>query len=157
MEIQEGKPQGVFGSLSNRAPVCGCAAPPCTMLTIAPAARAMAVCRCHARGDGMVALVLATASLAFGQTPPRRTCLPVSERAGREVGVLDPCERTAGTATPTGGVLASGHLSHPCRRGGGKGARHRGGGPGARGGHHRRGRVAAAGWCRRGGSRPPFR
>ena len=39
MEIQEGKPQGVFGSLSNRAPVCGCAAPLCTMLTIAPARR----------------------------------------------------------------------------------------------------------------------
>ena len=25
-------------------------------------------------------------SSAFGQTPPRRTCLPISERAGREVG-----------------------------------------------------------------------
>ncbi|MGH7335912.1 MAG: cupin domain-containing protein [Candidatus Rokuibacteriota bacterium] len=31
-------------------------------------------------------LLLTTASSALGQTPPRRTCLPVSERAGREVG-----------------------------------------------------------------------
>src|SRR3989304_2762196 len=33
-----------------------------------------------------VLLVLATASSALGQTSPRRTCLPVSERAGRDVG-----------------------------------------------------------------------
>jgi hypothetical protein len=31
-------------------------------------------------------LLLATAPSAIGQTTPRRTCLPVSERAGREVG-----------------------------------------------------------------------
>ena len=31
-------------------------------------------------------LVLAIASSALGQTSPRRTCLPVSERAGRDVG-----------------------------------------------------------------------
>jgi hypothetical protein len=31
-------------------------------------------------------LVCTAASSAFGQTPPRRTCLPVSERAGRDVG-----------------------------------------------------------------------
>jgi hypothetical protein len=31
-------------------------------------------------------LVFTLASSAFAQTPPARTCLPVSERAGREVG-----------------------------------------------------------------------
>ena len=32
-------------------------------------------------------LMLSTSvSPAFGQTPPRRTCLPISERAGRDVG-----------------------------------------------------------------------
>jgi hypothetical protein len=31
-------------------------------------------------------LVFTAASSVLGQTPPRRTCLPVSERAGRDVG-----------------------------------------------------------------------
>ena len=36
---------------------------------------------------GMLCLLtFAELSSAFAQTPPRRTCLPVSERAGREVG-----------------------------------------------------------------------
>ena len=35
---------------------------------------------------GFLLLLLATAPSAIGQTTPRRTCLPVSERGGREVG-----------------------------------------------------------------------
>jgi len=34
----------------------------------------------------LMLLLLTTAPSALGQTPPRRTCLPVSERAGRNVG-----------------------------------------------------------------------
>jgi hypothetical protein len=88
MEMQEGKPKGVFGSFSNQAPVCGLATPPCATPTIAPARR-QAPWRHAAATLGAtawVALVLATISLVWGQTPPRRTCLPVSERAGRDVG-----------------------------------------------------------------------
>lgn len=36
--------------------------------------------------DCLFLLLLATATSAIGQTAPRRTCLPVSERGGREVG-----------------------------------------------------------------------
>jgi quercetin dioxygenase-like cupin family protein len=34
----------------------------------------------------MLLMLLITVSSASGQTPPRRTCLPISERAGRDVG-----------------------------------------------------------------------
>ena len=70
--------------------------------------------------------------------------VPVSERAGREVGCWIayrwdryPNRRCSGIWTPI----------HPCRRGGGKGARHRGGGPGARGLFT----IGEAGWRPQGG------
>jgi len=34
----------------------------------------------------LLLLMLSTPASVFGQTPPRRTCLPISERAGRDVG-----------------------------------------------------------------------
>jgi hypothetical protein len=50
---------------------------------------------------GLVLMLLIQASSACGQTPPRRTCLPISERAGRDVGcwliVAEPLGQLSGS------------------------------------------------------------
>lgn len=49
----------------------------------------------------LLLMLLIQVSSAFGQTPPRRTCLPISERAGRDVGcwllVAEPLGRLTGS------------------------------------------------------------
>jgi hypothetical protein len=41
---------------------------------------------CTLAATACLLLVFTAASSVLGQTPPRRTCLPVSDRAGRDVG-----------------------------------------------------------------------
>jgi quercetin dioxygenase-like cupin family protein len=49
----------------------------------------------------LLLMLLIQVSSAFGQTPPRRTCLPISERAGRDIGcwliVAEPLGRLTGS------------------------------------------------------------
>jgi hypothetical protein len=88
VRVQEGKPKGAFERFRNQAPVSGLGTPACTAPIIAPAPRRAPSRHAAATlgATAWVALALATTSLVWGQTPPHRTCLPVSERAGRDVG-----------------------------------------------------------------------